>query len=231
MGLRRELLASIGVLVLLNLLLAFGSIGLLARMGPAIERILQENVYSIIAAEEILGELARAGGEQLDPQAQLRIRTSLDRLRQNVTEEAERPALRALDNHLPQAFAGAQQARKRAVGDVRRLIKINREAMRRVDEDARRLGTAGAWTAVLIGFASFLSSLFVVVRLQRRLVWPLVDLYQVLESAREGERLRRCRPAEAPREVQQVTGAVNRLLDERLERAGRSKGQSEGAGR
>jgi methyl-accepting chemotaxis protein len=113
---------------------------------------------------------------------------------------------------------GEPDGRRQAVASVRQLIQINRDAMRKVDEEARRLGGAGAWAAVFVGFVSFLLSVFVVVRLQKRFVRPLVDLHQVLEGAREGDRLRRCRLADAPLEVIQVTQAVNRLLDERLER-------------
>lgn len=218
MELRRELLLTIGALVLLNLFLAFGAIGLLVRMGPAIERILQENVYSIVAAEEILAELAQAGSEPLSPEARARVREALNNAKRNVTEEEERPVLAAIERALPSAMEGEPEGRRLAVGAVRQLIQINRDAMRNVDQEARRLGGAGAWAAVFVGFLSFLLSVFVIVRLQKRFVRPLVDLHQVLEGAREGDRLRRCRLADAPREVIQVTQAVNRLLDERLER-------------
>ena len=218
MELRRELLLTIGALVLLNLFLAFGAIGLFVRMGPAIERILQENVYSTIAAEEMLAELAEAGGETLTPEARARVGQALDNAKRNVTEEEEPPVLAALERALPSAMEVEPDGRRQAVASVRQLIQINRDAMRKVDEEARRLGGAGAWAAVFVGFVSFLLSVFVVVRLQKRVVRPLVDLHQVLEGAREGDRLRRCRLADAPREVIQVTQAVNRLLDERLER-------------
>lgn len=207
------------MLVLLNLFLAFGAIGLLLRMGPAIERTLQENVYSIVAAEEMLAELAEAGSAPLEPEARARVLQALDNSKHNVTEEDERPVLAALELALPAAIDGDADGRHRAVNSVRQLIRINREAMRTVDDEARRLGDAGAWAAVFVGFLSFLLSVFVVVRIQRRFVRPLVDLHQVLEGAREGDRLRRCRLADAPREVIQVTQAVNSLLDERLERA------------
>lgn len=218
MELRRELLWTIGTLVLLNLILAFGSIGLLLRMGPAIERILQENVYSIVAAEELLAEFANSGGAPLAPEPRESVRLSFARAKANVTEEEERPVLAALERHLPEAVAGDSEARRRSIVALRELIRINREAMRTVDLEARRLSSAGAWAAVAVGFLSFLLSLVVVVRLQNRLVRPLVNLYEVLESARQGDRLRRCRHSDAPHEVLQVTQAVNRLLDERLRR-------------
>jgi methyl-accepting chemotaxis protein len=218
MELRRELLFTIGALVLLNLFLAFGAIGLFVRMGPAIERILHENVYSIVAAEEMLAEFAETGSTPLAPEARARVRQAFDNARRNVTEGEERPAVAALEHALPSAMEGDPDGRRQTVASVRQLLRVNRDAMRIVDEEARRLGAAGAWGAVFVGFLSFLLSVFVVVRLQKRLVRPLVDLHQVLEGARTGDRLRRCRLGDAPREVIQVTQAVNRLLDERLER-------------
>ncbi|MGB8328874.1 MAG: hypothetical protein WCE62_02010 [Polyangiales bacterium] len=218
MELRRELLLTVGALVSLNLLLAFGSIGLLARMGPAIERILHENVYSIVAAEEMLAEFAESGGAPLSADARHRVKRSFENAKKNVTEPSERPVIDSLERNIEAAMSGDAEARSQVVGDARKIMWINREAMRSVDQEAQRLSSAGAWTTVLVGFISFLLSLFVLMRLQNRFVRPLLDLYQVLESARRGDRLRRCRLTDAPREMIQVTQSVNELLDERLQR-------------
>ena len=218
MRLRRELLLTIGALVVLNLTLAFGAIGLLARMAPAIDHILQENVYSIVAAEEVLAALAEAGGDPLSAPAREQVRQALENAKLNVTESEEHQVLASLTAELEGAMSGVADARRRLVGDLRRLILINREAMGKAGEEAGRLGSAGAWAAVLIGFVSFLLSLLVLTRLEKRFVRPLMDLYQVLESARQGNRLRRCQLSDAPREVVQVTNLVNKLLDERLQR-------------
>lgn len=219
MALRRELFVMIGTLVVLNLILAFGTIGLLVRMGPAIDRIFQENVYSMVAGDEMLAELATAGGEPLSPEARKRVREALARAERNVTEAEEAPVLDSLARRLQGAEAGDAAARRGAIEDLGALVRINREAMRRVDVEAQRLGRAGAWAAVYIGLGSFLLSILVVIRLQRRFVRPLVDLHDVLASVRQGNRLRRCLHLDAPHEVIQVTEAVNQLLDERLKRA------------
>lgn len=224
MELRRELFLSIGTLVVLNLGLAFGTIGVLLRMGPAIERILQENVFSIVAAEDALTEFALSGGLRLEPEARVRVNDALNKAKHNVTEVVERPVLERLERVLPSAMEGDIPSRLAAVASLRDLIHINREAMREVDREARRLGSAGAWTAVFIGFLSFLLSLVVVVRLRKRVVQPLMDLQQVLE----GDRLRRCRAVDAPREVIQVAQAVNRLLDESLVNSTRTLGAPKG---
>ena len=221
MELRRELLLAFGLLILFQLGLAFGTVGLLVRMGPAIEEILDANDYSILATEDILTEFAHSGGQPLSAAAQSRIHRALEAAQKNVTEPEELPVLEELRRRIPAASLGPGSERQQAITTARELIAVNRRAMHRVDEEAQRLGLAGAWSAVFLGFLSFLLSLLILVRLQRRLVNPLVDLHQVLLDHRAGERMRRCQPPDAPREVVQVIESVHRLLDERLLRAGR----------
>jgi nitrate/nitrite-specific signal transduction histidine kinase len=100
---------------------------------------------------------------------------------------------------------------------LERLVEVNRNAMAAVDERAKRLGSAGAWSAVFIGALTFLLSLIVLARLERRFVQPLLELHEVLNATRQGHLLRRCRSnVDAPREVLNLTQTINRLLDERL---------------
>lgn len=216
MELRRELLLTIGALIALNLLLAFGTIGVLVRMNPAIEGIFEENVASIVAAEQLLGALAEAGDAPLSPQAARGVREALMAAQLNITEGEEILAITSLSRVLPAAIEGAPGARPEAVRAAQRMIQVNREAMVQVSAEARRLGSAGAWASAFVGFFSFVLSLALVIRMQRRFVQPLVELHGVLESARAGDRHRRCGAFDAPREVLQVSAAVNRLLDERL---------------
>ncbi len=216
MDVRRELLLTVGALVLLNLFLAFESIGLFLRMGPAIQRILDENVFSIVAAEEMLVEMAGARGHALSDPRQDRIRDAFERARSNITEIDERPIMSALEVHLPSALAGDDDAQSAVVRELDALIRINHSAMARVDHEAQRLGNAGAWAAVLVGFLSFLLSLLVLSHLRKRLLRPLEELHAVLEAVRGGDHLRRCHAADAPVELLQLMQSVNRLLDERL---------------
>lgn len=218
MDLRRELQMLVLTLALFNLILAFGAIGLFVRMGPAIERILEENVASLFAAEEMLTEFAKAGGKTLPPQATRKVEAALASALDNITEEAERPILERMKRDRSEAVLSDGTARQQFVSDVESLISINREAMVRVDRKAQRLGRAGAWAAALIGLLGFCTSLLVLARLQRRFVRPLVELHQVLEGARTGERFRRCGSfIDAPQELLDVTREINVLLDERLQ--------------
>ncbi len=215
MRLRTELLLYTLLLASLNLLLAFGAIGLFARMGPAIERILEENVLSIDAAEQILAEFATAPAE-VPPEALKRISQELERAQANVTEPEEIPLLNQIKANLPAAGAGDSAARTAVLDGLRKLIAVNRQAMTKVDLEARRLGAAGAWAAVFIGGSTFGLSLLVVVQLRRRLLNPLLEIHAVLNAARRGDRFRRCREAAAAVEVKQAAQALNALLDERL---------------
>ncbi|QDU69247.1 hypothetical protein [Engelhardtia mirabilis] len=215
MALRQEFTLSMGVLALLNLGLAFGAVGLLTRMGPAIELIMQDNVYSIDAAEEILIELSAA---DLYPAGERGSGPALEafaRARQNVTEVGEVAVLDSIEASLPGAFAGEQQAKRQLLASVRELIDINREAMERIEAEAERLGSAGAWAAVLAGIVSFLLTLLIVTRLRRRFAIPLASIHQVLSGALAGDPFRRCHTLSGPLELVQVGQAVNQLLDER----------------
>lgn len=218
MELRRELILSIGALVVLNVVLAFGAIGLFVRMGPAIEHLLRENVRSTAAAEEMLVEMAAAGGLPLTDAARARVRAAYQRARDNVTEAEEEPVLRAMARELPAALAGDARARAALVREIHRLSAINRVAMQEGNENAQRLGRAGAWAGVFVGALSFCLSFVVVSRLRRRFLTPLIDLHTVLEGVRRGEQFRRCRKGDVPAEIGQVLASVNMLLDDRLER-------------
>lgn len=216
MALRRELVLALGALVALNVMLAFGSIGLFVRMGPAIEQILEENVDSLVAAEEILAELAATGGNDASPQARARIAEALRRAEENVTEAGEITVLETVRANVDAALNGDRPATVVVVRALEALMKINREAMHAVDEEAKRLGRAGAWAATFIGIFSFLLSLVAIARLRTRVIEPLAELHDVLEAVHEGDPYRRCRPCDAPQELQQVRNVVNTLLDERL---------------
>ncbi len=206
----------VGSLVLLNILLAFGAIGLLVRMEPAIERILEENVYSTVAAEEILAEIAAQEGNEFSVSSLERIDNALNRAKVNITEDDEIPVLDRIEKNLEAYQNSKPQARRALIDDLLLLIEINRKAMHRVDQDAKRLSMAGAWAAAFIGFVSFVVSLLIIRQLRIRIVSPIVELYTVLESNRRGDHFRRCNSKQASPEIQQIHYSINRLLDERI---------------
>lgn len=210
--LQRDFLTSAAVLVAVNLLLAFGAIGLFVRMGPVIDDILRMNVVSLEAAHEMLAVLA-GSGQPLDDQARLRFEHALDRATTNVTEPEEASLVIQIGAIRQRAYDGDREAVNQIVHRLDALVRVNYEAMREVDAEARRLGNAGAWSAVFLAFFSFLLSLGVVSRLRRRVIVPMVEMYDVLEAVRRGDLFRRCRANEGPIEIKRLAASINLLLD------------------
>lgn len=218
MQLRREFLVGLGTLVTLNILFAFGAIGLLLRMSPAIERILQENIYSIEATEEMLSLLVQSSRQPSRDMTLQQFEQAWQRARNNVTEAEETSVLQTIQQHYRAAIGGDEQAVGTVVRALQRLMHINRSAMEATDEEAQRLGFAGAWVAVLVALVSFVISLMVVHKLEGRVLNPFVELYRVLQSVLAGNPYRRCREIDAPEEIKRVLNSVNLILDERLTR-------------
>lgn len=216
--LRRHLYVGIAGLVAVQILIAFGAIGLLSRMAPAVERIMAENVYSLEAAEDLMATLPMTG-EEAPPEARRRFQNALGRLRGNITEEDEAPLVDEIEALAGAALAGDVDARARVSHALRRLNVINRQAMQRADDRAQRLGRAGAWSAVFVAALGFAASFVVVGRLRRRVVEPVIELYSVVESLERGERHRRCTLSDAPEEIRAVMLSLNRYIDRVSQRA------------
>jgi hypothetical protein len=223
---RRDLLLGVGALVALQLLTSFSAIGVLTRTAPAVAQVLEANVYSLAACEDLLGVLGRAGGEAATPGERARAASALERLRLNLTEPGERELVEQAESRLPASLEGDLAARRDAVSALLRLGDLNRAGMRRADAEMQRLGAAGAWFAVALAVGAFLLSMLTVRRLERRLLAPLEELGRVLESTRAGRWQRRCQPVAAAPDVKRLLEGVNEVLDTRLE-----PGRPEGMGR
>lgn len=213
MSARQRLLAALGLLVGIHLLGSFGSIALLGRMSPVIERILEENERSIATVEEMLAVLA---SPELPASSRVeRFEAARAAALANVTEPAERPHLSVLERESPAALAGEPSARRRCVEALLGLGEVNRRSMERSDARARRLGWAGAWAAALLGLSGFVTALAIGRSLGRSLMEPLAELHATVEAARAGDRARRCSLHEAAPEVAAIGRALNELLDAR----------------
>jgi hypothetical protein len=215
---RRTLLLGIAILVVLQVLTAFTAIGVLTRMSPAIERILQENEYSIEAGEALLAELATAAGGPAEPGSRSRAAVALERIRRNVTEPEELAPIAEIEARLEAALDGDHHALASLPPAVNRLVAINRAAMREADLEAQRLGTAGAWAAVVLAVLAFLLSLVVASRLKLRLLGPLQELARVLDEFRAGNTRRRCASRDASPDVRRLLDDANYLLDAKAPR-------------
>lgn len=210
---RQEISMSIGVLLVVQATLGFGAVGLLTRMSPAIGVILRENDASLAAVEGMLSVLSEASPSEDD---QTRFRERLTFAEANVTEVGERELLTTVRELQDRALRGESEARQELVRSLVALANINRASMTSAGDAARRLGTAGAWAAVLLALLGVGTGLMVIRRLQRRLLLPLDELHATLGSFGEGDAMRRCRFGDAPQELLDVRNAVNNLLDREL---------------
>ncbi|MCB9665677.1 MAG: hypothetical protein H6732_16330 [Alphaproteobacteria bacterium] len=209
MRLSTETRLGLGGLLALQLLTALAAIGLLVRVSSAVERILEENVATVAAVEEMLGALATQDGDR----ATVRFDDALVRAEANVTEPEERPLLQAIRASKDRALAGDAEARATVARDLEALSLVNRSAMQRQDDRAQRLGRAGAWAAVLAGLLGFALSVRAYRQIRDRLVGPFLEVDATLSAWRAGDPHRRCLPLEGPLEVRRVAQHLNQILD------------------
>lgn len=215
MKLQSELSMTVLGFTVLNLALAFVSIGLFARMGPAIERILVRNDATIEAAEEVMAVFAAAPGTAIESRRREQVEGALGRIVQNVTETAEPQAIAEIEESLAHALDGDAAARANLVAALQRLLAVNRGAMLDADREAQRLGSAGAWAAAIVAILSLGLGFALGRRLVRRVVLPVVELRQVLVATQAGDRFRRCGAHDTPREIHDAMLDLNKLLDDR----------------
>lgn len=207
---QRDLYVGALSLIAIELLTALAAIALFVRMSPAIDRILQENVASIAAGQQMLTVLASPGSG--DAAA---FDVALAAARSNRTELREQEALETIETHGHAALSGDARARERVIAALGRLSQVNLEAMRRADREAQRLGAAGAWAMVLLGFGGVIAGVLVLRRLGRRLLWPIAELERVLAAAHQGDRYQRCQVNVARGRLREALSRLNAVLDER----------------
>jgi len=185
MRVTQETRVGLWALLGLQLVTAMTAILLLSRMGPAIERIIDDNVYSTEAVEDMLAALARPDGHDAFLDAYTRARG-------NVTEHDEVPLLDTIARWDEAALAGDPNARAEVLEALDSLASVNRRSIVSADERASRLSFAGAWAMVLMGLVGFLSSLTVWRRIDARLLRPIQQVADVVRDVRKGQRRRRC---------------------------------------
>ncbi len=208
-----EIRLGIVSILLFQFVTAFGTIGLLGRMAPAIEDIIERNVVSLVAVEEMLAVLARSGGGVAGDGEELRFRQALERAEQNVTEEAEGPKIGEVRKHATAALSGDAAATVAEVQALEDLGRINREAMQRSDSQAKSLGTAGMWATVALAVMCMFAGIIVFRRFVAKIVEPVAEIDGVLSARLVGDSHRRCRPLDAPVELRRIASAVNEILE------------------
>lgn len=203
------------LLIGFNLLMALGSIWIFMRMTPAIEIIIDRNVLSLEACEEMLAALSlAAGGTNEKEMLEARFSAALKRAQNNITEKEEPIALRTITKNCTAAFLGNTAARKNTVAAITLLGKINRQAMISEDRRAQQIGTAGAWGVVFMAVSVFLAGMLFIRELSKNVLHPLEELQSVIAAHLSGDAMRRFSCVGLPKDVGSIFNGFNELLDQ-----------------
>ncbi|NLF98313.1 MAG: hypothetical protein GX569_16395 [Candidatus Riflebacteria bacterium] len=203
------------LIVTINLLMAFGAIGVFSRMTPAIAEIISNNERSLQACEEMLTSLVMAAHDHGDKKLahSQSFKNALERARNNVTEGEEPAALETIVSHFEGALAGNRQALETTTAAILTLSKVNRDAMASADKKAQQLGRGGAWGIVFMAVFVFIAGILFIQQLNSKLLKPLEEIKTVLLEHQTGETRRRCAGANLPTDIRGIFGSINRLLD------------------
>jgi len=206
-SLRHELLLAWTALVVVQVLTLIGAVGLLARMAPAVDRIMEDNERSIEAVESMLAEL---GQSEVDAGALPRFEVALADARANVTEDDEPAQLDRIDAGYHAAFTGDPTAHERVTVALRELAAINRRAMEAQTERASGVGRTGAWAAAVLGLLSLVAAIGMARRLERRVIAPVEATAAAVEAIENGDRHRHC-PVHGPTEIATLGRGIEAL--------------------
>ncbi len=211
-----EIRAGVGSLVAVQIIVALATIGLLVRMAPAIAQILENDVSSTAAVEEMYASFALRDCGLSITEAESRFEIAQDQAHNSAGAPGEDALVDSLDPDWRKAMAGDCDARDKVAGTLDRISDLNRAQMALADHQARQLGAAGAWAAAILGLVTFATSAIIIRRFTQRVAIPLSEIEAVLISASQGDPYRRCRRIEGPAEYSIIAARLNQLLDRRL---------------
>ncbi len=201
-------------MIILNLLMAFGSIWGFMRMSPVIDILIHKNTRTLVYCQNMLVSIAKLGTDKEENQELLEDFTrALERAQRNITENEEPTAIDAINKSYKAAFAGDHKASRETVKAIVKLSTINRQAMYAEDVRAKKLGSAGAWGVVFMASAVFLVAILLIRVVRRNLLVPLEEVYAVLMANMHGDKLRRCSGTGDSSEVKLLYDTVNAVLD------------------
>lgn len=215
MDLRRSTYSIWGSLILLNLLLAWGAIGLFTRMEPLIEKSWHAEVATFTWSEELLLQIAKLNELTWTPQTAKQLHEQVSQ-RIQLSSPRERELLGPLLHSLHTPPAWSPQLQQELAEQLEPWVRFQRTQSQSSLQEAHLLGQAGAWSAVGLSLLTLLLSLVLLARIKRTLILPLEELHQVLEESESGHRLRRCHPRPSFSEMQKIQERINRLLDLQL---------------
>lgn len=210
--------------IILSLLMAFGSIWVFLRMAPVIDNIIKQNTRTLVSCERMLVSLALNTDDKEQGELQFAaFRQALEQAEKNITESEEPEAIQEISRYYEKAFDGDRYALKKTTEAIVRLSDINKHAMVVEDRKARRLGSAGAWGVVFMATAVFLVSMLLMRSIRKNLIYPVEEIYRVVDRNLKGDVMRRCSGSELPRDVKVLYERINEVLDSASKAAAQSR--------
>jgi hypothetical protein len=215
------------LLIVVNLIMAFGSIWIFMRMAPAIEVIIAQNEDSLKSCENMLAALAK---RDLSKESSIAaFQDALAKARNNITENQEPAAIARIDKYQQDAFRGDPLSLTRTISAITDLGEINRKAMNQADVKAKQFGYAGAWGVVFMATVAFLIGILFLRSMDRNLSAPIHEIDAAVTAFREGNRMRRCTIKNPSNSIRKIFDNINELLDIKCIEAARNteKGEKE----
>lgn len=200
---------SIWMLILFNLVLAFGSVWSFQRMNPAISSIYERNVKSLDACERMM-QILTAEDVNIDD-----FNAALQAARSNITEDGEAQAVQNIQNLTEDLQTGSKDARRLITREIITLTNCNKNAIRDAAKATQNMRQAGAWGIVFLTVLFFLIAIYFEQRLRRTLLMPLQEISDVMRANMQGDKFRRCNLLHASDDMKKLFEAVNSLLDRR----------------
>jgi len=212
---RRDLLIAVFVVATACLVLCFVTVGLFARMSPAVDAVGAEaRLASIEETQQLMGVFAVRLGEAVDQAGVAKLEGALAELRARVAGDERGELLIArLTDAVGGAMFGERATLLELVDAAGSWVHDQTAGLRVTIERTARLGSAGAWAAALGGLAVTLLAFLAFARLERRIARPARELARVLSAAQSGDLFQRCRPLDGTSELEQALVTVNVLLD------------------
>ena len=130
--------------------------------------------------------------------------------------EDEKIALGIINRSYRKAFENDISSRKELRFAIDYLFQINRDEISRLKKEASQISMAGAWGLVFMSLFMFFITLWFLRKLDKKLLVPTNEIYDVIKCYKNNEKFRRCKGTNLNRDIKFIFNGVNDLLDERI---------------
>ena len=194
------------LLLVLTTFLALAGIRGFSRLAPSIEQINRHNTRSLFVAEKMLSSIAIEKNKKT-------FENALFLAKENITEIGEKEAVKQIENNYKKAFEGDNLKEEKTVEGIIELSKINRIAMKNAALEAKKLSSVGSWVIVFMTLAIWITGILIIRNVRKNIINPMLEIKDVFECYKKGNKLRRCSKITSTKEFQNVYEEIYNVLD------------------